>query len=502
MSQIHTRQMGRLVASGTLDKLDATIEMLAHLRALHLVDYDGEDDDLSMGAPRDSAEQLSRDVNKLRNAAGLVAAKTNAVQSIADVRSSLSGDLYSQVDTLVSTQDRLDEVESGLKALSDEQSMLSMVAPLKLEIDLLSGYENLTCFVGTVRDAKAVEVPNGGLMFTGIAGKQTVIGVFVLNEDAAAAQSSLESAGFSPTPIPEYDGSLVMRMGEIDAEKSELLAEQESLSASVESWVDSNADSLHSGLELLERDQELATAPVRIATTDHAFIVDGWVEMARADEVSDSLSSICTVVDIEPFKIEPGGGGHGHADHHHHQEMPPIAYQDRTASKPMELLTDAVGRPGYGRIDPTLFMFVTYPIFFGLMLGDMAYGLFTLGLGVIVMRRSGNNELMHLGGKFLVYIGIATIIFGYIYGEFAGFEYLPHGHCDVEGILGVAQCEAAYLPDGSHGHYHWKDPYFGDDKQSLPAWVSWMSAMYPNGGEVHWVMVVHSDSNLLTHSIV
>ena len=61
MSQIHTRQMGRLVASGTLDKLDATIEMLAHLRALHLVDYDGEDDDLSMGAPRDSAEQLSRD---------------------------------------------------------------------------------------------------------------------------------------------------------------------------------------------------------------------------------------------------------------------------------------------------------------------------------------------------------------------------------------------------------------------------------------------------------
>ena len=201
MSQIHTRQMGRLVASGTLDKLDATIEMLAHLRALHLVDYDGEDDDLSMGAPRDSAEQLSRDVNKLRNAAGLVTAKTNAVQSIEDTRSSLSGDLYSQVDTLVSTQDRLDEVESDLKALSDEQSMLSMVAPLKLEIDLLSGYENLTCFVGTVRDAKAVEVPNGGLIFTGIAGKKTVIGVFVLNDDAAAAQSSLESAGFSPTPI-------------------------------------------------------------------------------------------------------------------------------------------------------------------------------------------------------------------------------------------------------------------------------------------------------------
>ena len=55
--------------------------------------------------------------------------------------------------------------------------------------------------------------------------------------------------------------------------------------------------------------------------------------------------------------------------------MPPIAYHNRNFSKPMELLTDAVGRPAYGRIDPTLFMFVTYPIFFGMMLGDMAYGL-------------------------------------------------------------------------------------------------------------------------------
>ena len=70
-------------------------------------------------------------------------------------------------------------------------------------------------------------------------------------------------------------------------------------------------------------------------------------------------------IDITPFKIKAGEGGHGHSDHSHNQEMPPIAYHNRNFSKPMELLTDAVGRPAYGRIDPTLFMFVTYPIFLG-----------------------------------------------------------------------------------------------------------------------------------------
>ena len=40
----------------------------------------------------------------------------------------------------------------------------------------------------------------------------------------------------------------------------------------------------------------------------------------------------------------------------------------------MELLTDAVGRSDYGKIS-TVFMLFTYPLFFGLMLGDMLYGL-------------------------------------------------------------------------------------------------------------------------------
>ena len=114
-------------------------------------------------------------------------------------------------------------------------------------------------------------------------------------------------------------------------------------------------------------------------------------------------------------------------EHHHHQEMPPISYQDRKLSKPMELLTDAVGRPAYGRIDPTLFMFVTYPIFFGMMLGDMAYGLVTLALGAYVFSKANSNEMVELGGKFLIYIGLGTLIFGYIYAEFAGWEIFPHG---------------------------------------------------------------------------
>ena len=244
-------------------------------------------------------------------------------------------------------------------------------------------------------------------------------------------------------------------MQEIDAERASLIDEQVTLENSAASWRESNADVLHSGLELLERDQELATAPVRAAVTAHAFVIDGWVEMDRSDEIAAALDGQCTVVDIEPFKIQPGGGSHGHNDHHPHQEMPPIAFQDRTASKPMELLTDAVGRPAYGRIDPTLFMFITYPIFFGMMLGDMAYGMVTMGLGWMLLRKAGTNDMLRMGGKFLLYIGLGTFVFGYIYAEIAGFEIFSHKHHTWANSLDIFYPAVDY-----HGHaWHTSLPF-------------------------------------------
>jgi len=456
MSQIHTRQMGRLVAAGTLDQMDTTIQTLARLRALHMIDYDGSDSGLTLGTPTSEADQLSRDVNKLRAAASIVNSNSNQEASASETRAALSGDLHEQVDALLAENDRRSEIESKLISLSEESAALQMVAPLNTDLDLLDGFESLTSFVGTVRDATAASAAaKGGLFLSGNAGKKTVIGVFVRNEDAKDAQSALEAAGFSALPIPECDGSVSSRMEEIDAERATLIDEQATLENNSATWQETNADALHSGLELLERDQELATAPVRAAVTAHAFVIDGWVEMDRADEIAASLEGQCTVVDIEPFKIQPGGGSHGHNDHGHHQEMPPIAFQDRTASKPMELLTDAVGRPGYGRIDPTLFMFITYPIFFGMMLGDMAYGMVTMGLGWMLLRKAGTNDMLRMGGKFLLYIGLGTFVFGYIYAEIAGFEIFSHKHHTWANSLDIFYPAVDY-----HGHaWHTSLPF-------------------------------------------
>jgi len=460
--------MGRLLAAGTKDKIDDVIDALASLNALHIIEYDGSDEGFNLGVPKEESEIVGKRLNKLRSAASIVdfSGPKNPV-SADKVRSELDGSLSKAVDELLEKSTRLDSVEGRLSSLQEDESTIELLSSLNLDVELLSGYSTLNSFIGTISGNFSdieLELQDGaieGLFFQGSINASKVIALFVKAEQSNDAQSLLNQLGFQAINIPEgISGDPNQLIVDLRSQISELMAEKSLISNDIESWSNEYGSSLACGLELLEREHDILTAPVKLAVSEHAFFVDGWIELSRSEEVQSALTKSCLYSEVTPFKIEAGGGGHGHSDHHHHQEMPPISYKDRMLSKPMELLTDAVGRPAYGRIDPTLFMFVTYPIFFGMMLGDMAYGLVTIALGAFVFSKANTNEMVRLGGKFLIYIGLGTLTFGYIYAEFAGWEIFMYEKTKIDGVYvygdnlsPVAFLANLYpLSDSAHGY--------------------------------------------------
>jgi len=468
MSQIKTQRMGRLLAAGTKDKIDDVIDALASLNALHIIEYDGSDEGFNLGVPKEESEIVGKRLNKLRSAASIVDFSGPKDPVSADkVRSDLDGSLSKAVDELLEKSTRLDSVEGRLSSLQEDESTIDLLSSLNLDVELLSGYSTLNSFIGTISGNFSdieLELQDGaieGLFFQGSINASKVIALFVKAEQSNDAQSLVNQLGFQAINIPEgISGDPNQLIVDLRSQISELMAEKSSISNDIESWSNEYGSSLACGLELLEREHDILTAPVKLAVSEHAFLVDGWIELSRSEEVQSALTKSCLYSEVTPFKIEAGGGGHGHSDHHHHQEMPPISYKDRMLSKPMELLTNAVGRPAYGRIDPTLFMFVTYPIFFGMMLGDMAYGLVTIALGAFVFSKANTNEMVRLGGKFLIYIGLGTLTFGYIYAEFAGWEIFMYEKTKIDGVYvygdnlsPVAFLANLYpLSDSAHGY--------------------------------------------------
>ena len=477
MSQLTPEDMSRLVAAGTRDQLKTAIDVVAGLSLVHINDYSSTEEGLSMGTPSDESEEISRRLTKMRGAAAnMQAADQKQLLAAPEVRRTLSGPIDELVESALQLFDELDTLRTESSQIDEELEVLQMLAPLSLELDLMGGYSNVTAFIGTVSSLTKTRPALAGLGDSAIhmssdAGKSSVVAVFCRNEDSQSIQGMLAAEDFQAISVPESGGLPSDRILKLEERKSDIDERTEELESELSDWSESNGGMLFGGMELLERDLEIATAPVRVAVSDHAFVMDGWIRSETEPEVEAALSGVCTHVSIEKFTPP------AHSSHHHDEdpsELPPIAFSPRKYSKPFEMLTDVMGRPAYGKIDPTFFIFLTYPLFFGLILGDMAYGLAVMGMAWFIWRRFPINPMMRNVGGFLFTIGLSTVIFGYIYGEFAGFEFLPHGHCDIDHVIGVAQCEAA------HGHYHWESAH-------SPWWVAWMTNLYPNGGEFYSV---------------
>ena len=60
MSQVKTQQMGRLLAAGSKDLIDEVVDALAELNALHIIEYDGTDEGINLGTPKEEAEEVGK----------------------------------------------------------------------------------------------------------------------------------------------------------------------------------------------------------------------------------------------------------------------------------------------------------------------------------------------------------------------------------------------------------------------------------------------------------
>lgn len=147
-----------------------------------------------------------------------------------------------------------------------------------------------------------------------------------------------------------------------------------------------------------------------LGETEHTFVLLGWIP--RRD-----LPRLRVMLEAEL--------PHGPAV----EEMPtdpvamlkaPILLENPRPARPFQFLVQLLALPVYGTLDPTVLMALFMPLFFGLMLGDVGYGLLVL-LGALAARtrvRAPGGMRSLLG--FLAVGGAWSVLWGFVFGEFFG----------------------------------------------------------------------------------
>ena len=159
------------------------------------------------------------------------------------------------------------------------------------------------------------------------------------------------------------------------------------------------------------------------AATDRTFVLTGWIEADRKEELGDALSGLPVDVDLTFEKPVRG-------------EEVPVELINGRFVKPFQVITDLYGRPSYWRIDPTPLLAGFFFVFFGICIGDFVYGAMLIAGALFIKHRLDVAPGVKSFLDLIVMGGIASMIVGVLTRSYLALpvEKLP-GFLQYEPLL-------------------------------------------------------------------
>lgn len=147
----------------------------------------------------------------------------------------------------------------------------------------------------------------------------------------------------------------------------------------------------------------------RIGETEFTFTVYGWIPNDEFQNLKDQLrESIGNDLVVNQLEIPK-----------ELNKKIPVALDNPKSIRPFENLTKMRAIPAYSDIDPSTLIAVFMPIFFGMMVGDVAYGVILFLLTLFLSKKIKTGIFGDLVRTIMVG-SIWSIIFGFLFGEFLG----------------------------------------------------------------------------------
>jgi len=236
--------------------------------------------------------------------------------------------------------------------------------------------------------------------------------IVVSAQAAGRVERLLAEARVQEIPVPEaYGGKslttaiprMLERLGQIPREVEEVRRRRQTLART------HGADLRHARAALHDRLQALAALPLS-GVTSRAFVLEGWVPARARRDLESGLHAAFgdNVVVSEVSKEE------------WESEQAPVVLANPRLFRPFETLVGLMPLPRYGSIDPTPFVAVFFPAFFGLMVGDIGYGVVLAALGLLLHARSRPGSTLRNVSEIIGPCALFSILSGFLFGELFG----------------------------------------------------------------------------------
>lgn len=354
--------------------------------------------------------QLNK-VNSLLNALGQFQPKPSQGQPIP--LEELENQIFHLKSSIIAHEEELSFLSSYkraidyllplLKPLEESQrfSALGLVSSSRSQRELFKLKENLNT------------ATKGNFQFqTKLVDEDLLLAVVVyLREDEQKVKMAVSQSGISELILPSSFKGLSAKeaLERMQKRLSEIPSEIQRLKEQL------NQLAQEQGYFLLKLKYELQDAIERnkaqffARSSNFLFLLAGWCPEGNVPQLEKKLKE--TFKDqavLEKFEVSE-----------REVQKTPVLLKNNRIFRPFQLILGIFRPPRYDRIDPTPLLGIFFPLFFGLIIGDIGYGTVLLLLFLLAFFRS-KKEVWRSVALIGILCSAWTIIFGFLFGEFFG----------------------------------------------------------------------------------
>ena len=424
--------MAKIQIVGTKRVLDRAIRALHELGTVQIEDVTREikptDALLQRMSPRAAEkEHLEAGLARVNAVLGLLPPRPHAappkppqVKDGSAMLAALEEELRQVEPVCAELATRRTELEAELANLRQYRSIISKLMPLVEGMVELEGFETVAILIqqkyrialDLIKRELARITHDQFEIISADVDEESAAAIIVFNKShSAAVHGLLRGENLNEVRLPRayantsFKAALAMireREAAIPTEQAEIARRLDELADEwrprILAWRDA----------VWDRIDEL-TVIGRLAESTHAFILTGWVPRKQLARVRSALAGVSDELELTELELTP-----------EEERQAPVLLENPRVIRPFEFLMSILAPPKYGTIDPTPFLAVFFPLFFGLILGDVAYGLILLGVSLWILRNRSKPEWLVQLSRIFVICSVSSIAFGFAYGEFLG----------------------------------------------------------------------------------
>ncbi len=325
--------------------------------------------------------------------------------------------------------------QEALAPVHELEEMERHLAQLQRYVTQLQPLVGLDVDLGSLRDLRYTFVTLGQMPVTNIERLQSslehiphaltilqreerlaTVVLFGLQLDAEILLRAVRSAYLNPlTPPENYRGTPAEALRALQAgiERTQRHIEEQEMV--IDHLREIRIRHLRLLLWRLRASRTLVEAISNYGRLHYTYLISGWVPTSQLTHFQERITAVSpqTIIEVGPPRPEDEG------------QVPAVQPPAPFLLEAFQGLVTNYGYPRYGEMDPTLLLAFTFPLIFGIMFGDVGHGLLLALLGgLLASRKIAPLQSFASLGPIIAACGIASTLFGFLYGSIFGFEEL------------------------------------------------------------------------------